>query len=677
MLKLIGEELISDEVVALAELVKNSHDADATTVSIRFEGVTDDSGEIIIADDGSGMDLEALLERWMQPAGSTKSRERTTRKGRRVLGEKGVGRFAVDKLARHLELASQCQGSEDKLQAYFDWDAFDDEHRMLSTIKCKWELIPDSSRKSHGMVLHLRGVRTRWTERMFRRLSLRLSRLLSPFRGQHDFRILLQSDEFPDYSGDLRSEILDGAPHGIDASFDGVSTVRICSKDGSPFDQPWNGPGNLSCGPVRIRLFAFDLEGEALARLGPRLEVRAWLREWTGISIYRDGFRLWPYGEPHDDWLRLDQRRVNVPVVRLSNNQIVGFVEILRDRNPQLTDQTNREGLVNNRAFQDLRRLMYHVLQILESERQRVRRKVQADMARSANGTPHNGQEEITELLRKIAAGESGQLAHNLNLAEQRINEAFKRKDQEIQHRLEGYSEVAGIGQVLVGFSPSVRPLLDDLRSESKKLKAETSGNGHGALGILADRIDNLSMILETRLGLVGSMTTQGQRRRRKIDVVAELKAFQRQAMPELATRNTRMEVIIPVEELIRVEMNPASLHRILYILTVNSLDWIDNSESPRIRIRARRKDTRCELVFSDNGPGITPEIAPHIFEPLYSLKDRGNGMGLTIARDILSLYGGTIEVITDRRRRGANLRVQLPLTRNVSPSTRGRSSSA
>jgi len=66
----------------------------------------------------------------------------------------------------------------------------------------------------------------------------------------------------------------------------------------------WNGSGELRCGPLRMRIFGFDLETEALARIGPRTEVRAWLREWSGISVYRDGFRVWPYGEPHDDWLR-------------------------------------------------------------------------------------------------------------------------------------------------------------------------------------------------------------------------------------------------------------------------------------------------------------------------------------------------------------------------------------
>src|SRR5207244_11044524 len=147
---------------------------------------------------------------------------------------------------------------------------------------------------------------------------------------------------------------LERAPYNIDVAFNGNDTLRI-SIDGGPVAiQRWNGPGPLTCGPVRARLYAFDLETEALSKVGPRTEARAWLKEWSGISVYRDGFRVWPYGEPHDDWLRLDQRRVNNPVVRLSNNQIVGFVEISRVRNNGLRDQTTSEGYLHSESFHKL-----------------------------------------------------------------------------------------------------------------------------------------------------------------------------------------------------------------------------------------------------------------------------------------------------------------------------------
>src|SRR5438552_1055353 len=110
LLRLIGAELISDEVVAITELVKNTHDADAENVTIRFEKVTSTDGAIAVVDDGCGMDLETVLGRWMEPAGSTKGelKDRITPKGRRVLGEEGVGRFAADKLGRPLGLVSRC-----------------------------------------------------------------------------------------------------------------------------------------------------------------------------------------------------------------------------------------------------------------------------------------------------------------------------------------------------------------------------------------------------------------------------------------------------------------------------------------------------------------------------------------------------------------------------------------
>src|SRR5262249_36989554 len=105
LLKLIGAELISDDILAITELVKNAHDADASSVTLEFRGVTSEVGEIIVKDDGVGMDLDALLGGWMEPAGSTKNGDghRFTPRGRRALGEKGVGRFAADKIASRLE----------------------------------------------------------------------------------------------------------------------------------------------------------------------------------------------------------------------------------------------------------------------------------------------------------------------------------------------------------------------------------------------------------------------------------------------------------------------------------------------------------------------------------------------------------------------------------------------
>src|SRR5262249_53473144 len=151
---------------------------------------------------------------------------------------------------------------------------------MLSEVENRWEVRPAREIKGHGTLLRLCGLRSTWSERMFRRLSIRLSRLLSPFRETDHFAIHIESDEFPEYSGELRADFLQQAPYRLEAEFDGEQTISLGLNGRRAVAHRWNGQGELTCGPVRIRLFAFDLEGEALARIGPRMEVRAWLREW-------------------------------------------------------------------------------------------------------------------------------------------------------------------------------------------------------------------------------------------------------------------------------------------------------------------------------------------------------------------------------------------------------------
>lgn len=665
LMKLLGAELISDEVVAVTELVKNAHDADASTVVVTFKSVTGGDGEIVITDDGLGMDRETLLGRWMEPASSWKGeRERRTGRGRRVLGEKGVGRFAADKLAARLELISRRAGQDDEVRAVFDWDRFSSDDQMLSDVKCRWEQRPASVVTGQGTVLRMSGLRAAWSERMFRRLSTRLTRLISAFEEVDGFRIIIESDEFPEYSGELRTDFLDRAPYRIDASFDGEQTVEVNVNGTRSTAHLWNGTGDLRCGPVRVRLFTFDLETGAIARIGPRMEVRAWLKEWTGVSIYRDGFRVWPYGEPHDDWLRLDQRRVNNPVVRLSNNQIVGFVQISSDGNPQLRDQTNREGLIHNRGLNDLRRLMYFVLQILEAERQKVRHPPQRNStAGSRNG---NGWESIPAQLDKVARRVDPALRDELKRIARRVDETLAKEESEHRKFVEGYSGLAALGQAAVGLDAAVRPLLDRVRAGCDSLNAELNGRGSRRLRSQLKTIESTLGLIDTRLGMVTPMDTGStHRRRRAIDVPAELEVSRSMLQPLLEEAGVEMELDVPRRGVLRVEMRPETFHRVMHILASNSLDWLHRIKKPRIRVRARVHDGECEIVFSDNGPGIPEDLADRVFDPLFSGKEGGQGMGLTIARHIVELHGGSISVLVDGRRRGANVRIRIPRKRS------------
>ena len=665
LMKLIGAELISNEVVALVELVKNAHDADATEVTIEFKAVTEPGGLITVSDNGHGMDRETLLGRWMEPASAWKQgKGGRTKKGRRFLGEKGVGRFAADKLAARLEMTSRCPGSTQEISAFVDWDRFDSDDRMLSDIRCQWRTERGTGKPWHGTILTLLGLRTTWNERMFRRLSTRLARLVTPFSDLSDFRVTIESDEFPDYGGELEKPFLDRAPYKIDARFDGGTQVAIRFGKSKPEKHSWNGSGELQCGLVRIQLFAFDLD--ALARVGPVPEVRGWLKQWTGISIYRDGFRVWPYGEPHDDWLRLDQRRVNNPVVRLSNNQLVGAVHVSRAANPQLRDQTSREGLIQNRALDDLRRLMSFVLQILEAERQKIRHpagQVQLTQSLSGNG---NVDGSVYLELERVTQKAKGSLRAELervcrNLRDTRANEALRQ-----QKLINEYTDLAALAQLSGSVRTAIQVPLTRVRAAAESLQGSLNGgSGTQALRSELKSLRTGVAALDDRMEMLTLFEGNGQKhRRRTINVRSEFDRFTTMIRPLMEEKGVSLDTSVPKDGMLRAEMRPGLFLRLLFILAANSLDWIESARHRQISVEATQADARCIVTFSDTGPGIPVEYRDRVFDPFFSGKEQGQGLGLAAARDLVSSHGGEIKVLR-RCGSGAHIQFDVPLKRS------------
>jgi hypothetical protein len=123
ILRTLGEELISSEIVAILELVKNSYDADARLIIVQFSGEPlEGKGSLEVSDDGHGMDMNTVQGAWMEPATDVKKKVQQSKYlKRRLLGEKGVGRFAAARLAQELELFTRVPGAEDEIYAFFDW----------------------------------------------------------------------------------------------------------------------------------------------------------------------------------------------------------------------------------------------------------------------------------------------------------------------------------------------------------------------------------------------------------------------------------------------------------------------------------------------------------------------------------------------------------------------------
>lgn len=190
IIRIIGDELISNETVAVIELIKNSYDADAKNITVRFSNLGKGKDRIDIIDDGTGMIFKTIKSAWMEPATVIKKNKKKTEKGRNILGEKGIGRFASAKLSKSLMMVTKTSKDDSEIVVHFDWGDFGQE-LYLDEVKCGWEKRKPQVIKKQGTILVMEGLNTDWDFEKIRRLRAALSRLISPFKKEKDFNISL------------------------------------------------------------------------------------------------------------------------------------------------------------------------------------------------------------------------------------------------------------------------------------------------------------------------------------------------------------------------------------------------------------------------------------------------------------------------------------------------------
>ena len=735
LLKTLGEELISNETVALIELVKNAYDADAHTVLIRFGGpLTVGQGHIEVFDDGHGMTMDVVEKAWMEPATDIKKKTTHSRNlKRRFLGEKGIGRFAAARLAAELDLITRPEGSSKEIYGLFDWTQFDDENRYLDQImilteerdakevvpswplaryqRDKKDLIPSPG--SQGTILRMNRIKRDWGHPELSDLQRGLSRLVSPFLDSKDFSIHLElPEEFQGYTQGIRPPEIIKYPHysvrgsvNADGEYDisiKVETERDPQAEKGLFVMlpgkerrevrdiaggtaekelkeltKENPQARIQCGPFAVELRVWDRDelDNLRQKLGTGIRsIQSDLNALAGINIYRDGFRVLPYGEPDDDWLRLDIRRVQNPTMRLSNNQISGYISISADANPGLHDQSNREGLDDNQAYYDLQELVKVILSKLEAIRHGARRKPKKPETGSGGEggifQPVN-LDEIKERIQEKLPGDAVTIA----LLERTEQEYAKRID-DIKEVLARYHSLATLGQLVdklihEGRQPLAsiqndaglgkETLEGELEGESKTddlvIKASVLGEAIRRFLSIVEQADVLHMAFK-RMEPFGGR----QRGRPKKIYMEELvkSAFE---LYGKELQDLKVHVTLPdTETLVRVD--PAEFQEVLVNLLTNSLYWLGTVPDDKRRILVkitRLEGEHVEIIFADSGSGVSTKHRDQIFEPYFSLKPDGVGLGLSITGEIIKdYYDGTLELMNSGPLKGAVFRIVL-----------------
>ena len=439
---IIGKDLINDDNIAILELVKNSFDADAKRVDIAFcnlknnddkidkkdESYTKQTSRLIIRDDGIGMDLTDIEDKWLNIAYSEK-KNNSRQHNRMMAGAKGVGRFSCDRLGQFLNLYTRKKG-KNCILLKIDWRAFeiDDQKKEVQSIDLEYETLNDSeleqkgiSTFEHGVILEIVQLRSNWvrledekwvTDKLSE-LRKYLEKLINPNQAfeKNDFGIYLSADEFvnENESKNQNEKFIGKVENTIFQKLDFKTTSIECKSinDGRQHLTTLKDKGETIFWIKELSDYYPEIKDFKITLYYLNTYAKAFFTKQTGmrpvsygsVFLFLNGFRIPPYGEEGDDWLKLEQRRSQGYARFISARDLVGQIEIL-DSDNSFQIVSSREGLVKNDNYEKLAErngLFYKVLRRLE--------KYVVD-GLNWDSIPEEDKNKVAEFEKKIISGE-------------------------------------------------------------------------------------------------------------------------------------------------------------------------------------------------------------------------------------------------------------------------------
>lgn len=380
---IIGKELITDDFIAVFELVKNAFDADAHEVHITFQGLQSKNPCIIIQDDGDGMDEDDLKDKWLFVAYSAKKLEQDYRdkikSGRVFAGAKGIGRFSCDRLGASLKLITRKKADNAPYCILsVDWRRFeDDPEKEFQTIPAQLTKtkVTAGYEFESGTILEISDLRSSdWDRKKLLDLRRSLERLINPNQDNDvdNFSIILKVPEeahedrvIKQTKPDEPWNIINGPIKNFLFEALGLKTTQIqleIDREGKQiltrlldrgtliYELLENNPYHEILHNIRISLFFLNRSAKVIfsRRMGlPNVK-------YGSVFLYKNGFRIHPYGDVGDDSLGLDRRKQQGYNRFLSSRELSGRIEI-NGKNPDFQETSSRDGgLIKNAAFVSL-----------------------------------------------------------------------------------------------------------------------------------------------------------------------------------------------------------------------------------------------------------------------------------------------------------------------------------
>jgi len=709
------EDAVSELIEAAKHRIRECAEPTAKGISAWLDDVdaTEDADELIsmllaansitFTDYGHGMSLKDLNDHYLT-IGTPHRKLQRENSDKVILGEKGIGRLSTMRLGLHLHVETATTKDTRWNVLDIDWEAFGEEvGQLVEDI----EVEPEKGAKikgdeERGTKIRITHLNENWTLPKLSQIANNdIARLLDPFTSRRRIAIPLK------FNGQRvavprMNEILTEKSHAIlDAQFQvtkdkkGDRDVRlsgevqylVSSATGErlkgrtqSFEYSYDDLCGLfhdvkdveidvdtcvSLGPFVIKCYWFNRRIIKKITVNEEvLDLKSLIRQWSGgLALYRDGFRVPPYGSPDDDWLDLDRGALASQGYKVNRAQLVGKVDITSTDNPGLVDQTNREGL---RDCREKRVLVLLCKKVLENELRAYLKEVDDELREHGKRKVDFG--DLSDQLNEVEVRINDSLDTLLNTHEENPLLGLQR----VENRLRSaYNTVVGV--------------IDEMQSTVEATEDEKGKLLHlAALGLAVEKLAHelnrtTRHALESLHAIQQGEDSESLREAAEIQLVSLQKRLQN-LDPQLGPKRNRKEefdlrdcLTLAVEAYagkaqrhnvdvvldfksnrpIILKTVKACVLQVVHNLLDNSFYWLtakrrkhDVVEDDRqVVIAVNARHGTFEVY--DNGPGIAPENKERIFREFYTLKKsgEGKGLGLFISRELMELYGGSIEL--------------------------------
>lgn len=697
----IGRDLIQDEFAAIVELVKNAYDADSIDVKITFRVYDEKKLTIIVEDHGHGMTKDIVVNKWLVPSTDDKLHRRKSPNGRVMQGRKGVGRYAASILGSDL-LMETISKDGIKTEVYLVWDSFLNAD-FLDEVEILVETVLTNEKQ--GTKLTMNGGRSSfeyWNQNEIEKLEFELKKLISPttqnnsnIQDQDEFEIYLNFEGFwEDISLNTMKKIepfpilelydykiigqVDLEGKGILYFYNQKAVNTVVETIHFDYEQPTH------CGNLTFDIRVYDREKEAIELLIERgltdengnylgkLQAKQLLNSYNGIGVYRNGFRIRPLGDPDFDWLKLNQSRIQNPSQRIGSNQVIGFVKVESEDKSHLEEKSARDGLKENTAYKHLKKISEEVINELEVRRFAYRKK--AGLSRSTVKIEQQLEklfvyDDELKIVQKILK-ESGSSYETIEKIINVITHKAENNNlivDEIRHAMAVYQGQATLGKI-------VNVILHEGRRPLNYFKNQIPNISFWAERFFTSKDEaTLQEIMPITVGL-GKNAEIFVKLFGRLDPLASGKRGSKNKFILAKILKTSLDVFdnelkengITCEITCSKEIELFGWEEDIYIIITNLIDnsifWM--KEKPQkekvIAISVISDSGSFQYMdIKDTGPGIDKYLIENqlIFDPEFSTRHKGSGLGLSIAGEAANR--NELELIAFESNKGAYFRLQ------------------